>query len=185
MNLAALRALAAAGDRLRFVFFWSHLPRREGALGAECFSQWYPAPFELDGIGYPSAEHYMMAEKARLFGDQDSCRRILDAASPGAAKAAGRSVRDFSQDVWDRECARIVVRGNLAKFTQHPALGTYLAGTRARILAEASPTDRIWGIGLESTDPRAEDPRAWQGLNLLGFALMQVRQQLASGGESS
>lgn len=96
------------------------------------------------------------------------------------AKALGRQVRGFRESAWERERFAIVVRGNLAKSGQHPELREYLAGTRARVLAEASPTDRVWGIGLEASDSRAEDPRQWRGLNLLGFALMAVRDRLAA-----
>lgn len=180
MNVEELQQRVASGERQRFVFFWGHTPRRQGRVGQECFSQWYASSFEIAGIHYPSSEHYMMAEKARLFGDEDNRRRALEAGSPGAAKAAGREVRGFREDVWARHRFEIVVRGNLAKFTQNPALKAYLVGTRTRVLVEASPTDRIWGIGLEASDPRAENPLEWRGLNLLGFALMEVRATLSA-----
>ena len=177
-NLDELRALVASGKRQRFVFFWSHKPKRPDSLGAECFSQWYAAPFEEDGVRYPTSEHYMMAEKARLFGDHENRQRILCAGSPGAAKALGRRVRGFREDVWSKHRNRIVVAANLAKFSQNSDLGAYLTGTKARVLAEASPTDRIWGIGLAASDPKAENPLRWRGINLLGFALMGVRELL-------
>ncbi len=120
----------------------------------------------------------MMAEKARLFGDNENRQRILGAGSPGAAKAIGREVRGFRDEIWCQERFGIVVNANLAKFSQNPGLSTYLLGTRNRVLVEASPRDRIWGIGLDAKDPRAESPLQWKGLNLLGFALMGVREQL-------
>jgi len=120
----------------------------------------------------------MMWRKATLFGDHAAARRILDAPHPHAAKAIGGRVAGFDQQVWDQHRVPIVVAGNLAKFGQHPGLGGFLAGTGRRVLAEASPVDRIWGIGLAADDERVADPNAWQGLNLLGFALMQVRDEL-------
>lgn len=136
------------------------------------------AAFEIDGIRYPSAEHYMMAEKARLFGDDDALRRILVAASPGAAKALGRRVKNFVAAEWDAASFDAVARGNIAKFGQDEGLRAYLQNTGRRVLVEASPVDRIWGIGLAVDDPRAENPEQWRGSNLLGFALMKARDVL-------
>jgi ribA/ribD-fused uncharacterized protein len=176
--VADLRARVAAGERLKFVFFWGHQPGRHGVT-ATCFSQWYDARFEVDGQRYPTAEHFMMAEKATLFGDQDTRARILTAGNPGAAKALGRSVKGFDDAAWEAHRFGIVVRANEAKFGQTPALRDFLAQTGDRVLVEASPVDRIWGIGLTQEDARAQDPNQWLGLNLLGFALMQVRAGLA------
>jgi len=72
----------------------------------------------------------------------------------------------------------LIVAGNMAKFGQHPDLREFLLGTGDRVLVEASPRDRIWGIGLAAGDERATSPDDWLGLNLLGFALMEVRHQL-------
>jgi len=112
LDVDALARQVAAGWEPKYLFFWGHTPSRPDVVGGECLSQWYPSPFTLDGVAYATAEHFMMASKARLFGD---------------------------------------------------------------------PTDRIWGIGLAAHDDRARDPSAWNGLNLLGFALMKARAQLASG----
>ncbi len=120
----------------------------------------------------------MMAEKARLFGDSLACDRVLAAPTPGAAKAVGRQIVGFDERLWLAQRFRIVVDANLAKFTQHRALGDFLANTGDRVLVEASPVDPIWGIGLAANDPGATDPFAWNGLNLLGFALMEVRARL-------
>lgn len=180
-NLAALQALAADGARLHYLFFWGHRPQRNGGVGAGCLSQWWPAAFAVDGIPYATCEHYMMAAKARLFGDESIAEQILAAAGPEQAKALGRRVRAFDEPVWNAHRFDIVVAGNVAKFSQHPHLLGYLLGTAGRVLVEASPVDRIWGIGLPADDPRAADPTRWPGLNLLGFALMQVRTQLAAG----
>jgi len=178
-NLDDLKKLVASGTHPHYVFFWGHTPKRPGTLGAECFSQWFPSPFEDKGVRYPTAEHYMMAGKARLFDDEESEARILAAPSPSAAKAIGRKVRGFREEVWTRERFGIVVNANLAKFSSHPELRAYLAGTKDRVLVEASPRDRIWGIGMAASDSRAQNPLQWRGLNLLGFALMVVRQRLS------
>ena len=175
--LEDLRARHNAGEAFKYVYFWGH--QSEGReITAACFSQWYEAPFEIDGLRYPTAEHYMMAEKAALFGDADIRARVLEAPNPGTAKAMGRSVRGFDEALWRQHRFAIVVRANEAKFGQNPELGRYLAGTGSRILVEASPVDPVWGIGLARNDERAGDPNRWLGLNLLGFALMQVRGQL-------
>ncbi|MEO3764409.1 NADAR family protein [Streptomyces sp. B8F3] len=179
-SVAELRAAAGEGRRLKYLYFWGHRPRREGVVDAACLSQWWPVEFEVDGVGYATAEHWMMAAKARLFGDEAAVARILATSHPGAAKAEGRKVRGFDEAVWQEHRFAAVVRGNLAKFGQHPALGAYLRGTGSRVLVEASPVDRVWGIGLAATDDGAEDPGAWRGLNLLGFALMDVRATLAA-----
>lgn len=120
----------------------------------------------------------MTAEKARLFGDEAALERGLAKDDPAAAKAAGRGVLGFDEAMWRRHRFEVVVRGNQAKFTQHAALRAFLVGTGDRVLVEASPVDAIWGIGLAVDDPRAQDPARWLGLNLLGFALMQVRETL-------
>jgi len=162
----------------KFVFFWGHTPKRPGQIGKWCFSQWYQSPFTLDGIVYQTAEHYFMAEKARLFNDTDALARIIEAPNPGAAKRFGRQVVGFDESTWIEHRVEIAIHANRAKFTQNEELQTYLLNTKNRVLVEASPRDKIWGIGLAEDDQRAENPEQWQGLNLLGFALMKVRTEL-------
>lgn len=176
---AALIEAAQAGARLKYVFFWSHNRRRPSdAPGAEQFSQWAETPFEVDGVRYATAEHFMMAEKARLFGDETALRRILAAASPGAAKAIGREVLGFEPEAWEAAREDIVFRGNLAKAEQNAEVGAFLRATGDRVIVEASPRDAIWGAGLARDHADAERPEAWPGLNLLGFALMRARAAL-------
>lgn len=179
LSRAELEAAVARGERFDFFFFWGHRQRSDGRLGAACLSQWYPAEFELDGHRYASAEHFMMASKARLFGDEEAFQRILQAESPDAAKSFGRQVRGFDEPTWVEKRFELVVAGNVGKFGQNAALRQFLLETGRRVLVEASPVDRIWGIGLAKDDPGAERPSAWRGLNLLGFALMAARQKLA------
>jgi ribA/ribD-fused uncharacterized protein len=169
----------AAGRHIKFLFFWGHTPPAGGGIGPHVLSQWYQHPFTIEGVTYPSAEHYMMASKARLFGDEEHLALILDAPSPGAAKAHGRTVRGFDEAVWERHRLDIVVFGSVAKFSSDDELRSYLVGTGERVLVEASPNDRIWGIGMSRDDPSVEHPSQWRGQNLLGFALMQARARLA------
>ncbi|WP_394613642.1 NADAR family protein [Lentzea sp. JNUCC 0626] len=165
---------------MKYLFFWGHQPERDGGIGKGCLSQWWPCTFEADGETFTSAEHYMMWRKALLFDDADIARRVLAARTPAEAKSLGRQVAGFSDAAWVSARMEIVVAANLAKFGQDPALRTYLLGTGSRVLVEASPQDRVWGIGLVATDPRASDPSQWLGLNLLGEALMEVRSKLAA-----
>ncbi|WP_223789117.1 NADAR family protein [Marinicella meishanensis] len=166
------------GKRLKYVFFWGHRQTTDGTISKSCFSQWYPAPFTIEGADYPTAEHYMMAEKARLFGDQAMVKKICQAKSPGAAKNFGRQVQGFNEDTWNEHRFDIVCRANLAKFSQHPELKQFLLNTGTKVLIEASPFDRIWGIGMAADHANSHNPRLWKGLNLLGYALMTVRTQL-------
>jgi ribA/ribD-fused uncharacterized protein len=177
-DLDTLRARVGAGERFEYVFFWGHTPRADGSVGTECLSQWYPAPFEVGGLHYASAEHYMMWEKALLFADTEAQARVLMARSPAEAKKIGRAVRGFDEARWAARRSEAVVRGNVAKFEQHPDLRDVLLATEARVLVEASPRDRVWGIGLGVERGRAVGPEGWRGLNLLGFALMEARARL-------
>lgn len=169
-----------AGKRFKYVYFWGHRPPRGGGVSASCFSQWWPAPFVVDDVRFATAEHYMMWRKARLFGDDEVAAQVLTAVHPKQAKDFGRRVRGFDEETWVAHRYGIVAEGTAAKFAQHAELRQFLVGTGARVLVEASPVDRVWGIGLSADDPRAEKPRAWRGLNLLGFALADVRAQLGS-----
>ncbi|WP_422769003.1 NADAR family protein [Plantactinospora sp. WMMC1484] len=177
-TIADVVGLVAAGEKVKFLYFWGHQPQPGGSVGAGCLSQWWPAVFTVDERQFATAEHYMMWSKAMLFDDIDIAGQILAASHPHRAKTLGRQVRSFDPTVWETHRYAIVVAGNTAKFGQHPDLRSYLLGTGNRVLVEASPVDRIWGIGLAADDPRAGDPARWQGHNLLGFALMEARDQL-------
>jgi len=181
LNVAALLRKMAEGWQPEFLFFWGHKPKRHPGPGKHVFSQWWPAAFKIDGGRYPTAEHYMMAEKARLFGDRDMLERIRRAADPAEAKKLGRKVRGFDAERWEAVAFQRVVSGNLAKFGQNPSLKAYLLATGDKVLVETSPLDKIWGIGLAAGDPHASNPAEWQGQNLLGFALMAVRAELPRG----
>jgi ribA/ribD-fused uncharacterized protein len=177
-RLADLQTCDAAGEPLEILAFWGHRPEPDGSAGPGCLSQWWPSPFTVDGVHYATAEHWMMAGKARLFDDAEAVAAVLTATSPGAAKAVGRRVRGFDERRWRQARYDIVVAGNLAKFSQHPELAHFLRRTGAKVLVEASPYDRIWGIGLAPSHEDVPRPTRWRGLNLLGFALMDVRDRL-------
>ncbi|WP_255303613.1 NADAR family protein [Streptomyces sp. F-7] len=174
----ALIEAVRAGERVKYLHFWGHRPLPDGRIGASCLSQWWPSPFTVDGVEYATAEHWMMAAKARLFGDAEGERRVLAAGHPSEAKKAGRLVRGFDEEIWRRERFGIVVTGSEHKFAAHGGLRSFLLGTGDRVLVEASPVDRVWGIGLAVDDEAATDPARWRGPNLLGFALMEARRRL-------
>lgn len=178
LSLEQLRRRCADGEQLRYLYFWGHQPSRNGKITSSCLSQWFAASFTIDDVFYATAEHWMMASKARLFGDDEALRNILTAADPKTAKALGRKVRNFDEAVWGKNCRQLVTDGNLAKFSQNEPLRDFLLSTGDQVLVEASPYDRIWGIGLKATDEKAKHPATWEGQNLLGFALMDVRTQL-------
>lgn len=151
----------------KFVFFWGGP-----------FSQWYPSKFIIDGITFTHAEQYMMYKKAMLFSDAETAEEILKAKSPRDQKALGRKVKGFIKEEWENHCKRFVYDANKAKFTQDDKLYKVLMSTGDKELVEASPEDKIWGIGLHESDPRCLDKSQWQGTNWLGEAITKVREDL-------
>lgn len=147
-----------------------------------CLSQWGAAIFEHEGKRFTSSEQAFMHGKALLFGDTDSAARILAARTSWMARELGAAVRGFDEATWEKHRFEVAVKANLPKFSSIPSLGEFLLSTRDAILVEASPTDRVWGNGLDECDRHARDPRRWPGLNLLGFALMEVRKVLLPSG---
>ena len=168
----------AAGGRPKYLFFWGHQPQADGSIGQGCLSQWWPAEFTVDGVTYATAEHFMMRAKALLFGDNEIADRVPAASHPSEAKKLGRQVHGFDEQVWARHRFDLVVAGNVAKFGQNAGPRRFLTGTGDRVLVEASPRDRVWGIGMGAGNELAPSPEHWRGLNLLGFALMAARHQL-------
>ncbi len=150
-----------------FTFFWG---------GA--FSQWYPSPMEIDGVQYNCAEQYMMEQKAKLFGDEEMRQKIMTTDSPNKQKQFGKQVKGFDKDTWENVAKDIVKRANIAKFTQNPELMVAFEVSKGRELVEASPEDKIWGIGLHESDELAWNKETWQGTNWLGEAIMRVRDTL-------
>jgi ribA/ribD-fused uncharacterized protein len=162
----------------KYIFFWGHQPAKDGTITKTCFSQWWLSEFTVNGIQYKTAEHWMMAKKAELFSDEETLSKILNAKTPAEAKKLGREVKGYDDAKWLKKRLELVVEGNFYKFSQHKDLQEYLLSTNDRILVEASPVDAIWGVGLAADNPDINNPVNWKGLNLLGFALMEVRDKL-------
>lgn len=168
----------------KYVFFFGY----EGDYPEVCLQQWYPSPFtdpessdEKTGkpLSFHTSEQYMMYWKALLMGDDETSEKILSASGPGEAKALGRAVKDFDQEVWDENCDMVVERANLLKFGQDERLKGILLGTGERELVETSPNDKLWGIGFD-TEHALGNEASW-GENRLGKVLMRVREQLKGG----
>ena len=151
------------------VLFW-HPP--------SAFSQWTRSPFTKDLVEYNCAEQFMMASKACLFGDDTALSAILASNDPREQKRLGRRVRHFDHELWQSHRENIVLQGTLAKFSQNNEMRFALLQIGDRRLAEASPHDNLWGIGLSACDPRASSPDSWCGKNLLGQALENARELL-------
>lgn len=143
------------------------------------FSNWHPCSFEdEEGNEYNCSEQWMMAEKAKLFGDEETREEILFSKDPGKQKELGRKVKNFNSDVWTENAKKIVYNGCHLKFTQNPKLLKTLLDTEGTLLVEASPYDKIWGIGLGEDDPKIHDPKNWRGTNWLGEVLTDLRDNL-------
>ena len=141
-------------------------------------SNWYLSPFASDGLHFSSMEQYMMHRKALCFQDADAAQEILSTDSVGKIKALGRAVRNYDDLIWNGLRQIAVYQGLLEKFRQNEDLRAALLGTGDAVLAECAVRDRIWGIGLSMKDERRFQMEAWRGQNLLGFALMMVRENL-------
>ena len=161
--------ITSGEDDSKFVFFWKLNHKNEE------FSNWYPKEFVIEGITYKCVEQYMMAKKAILFGDIEIYQKIMASADPGECKDLGKLVSNFDPATWDSCKREIVFNANYAKFTQNPELMDKLKKTGDAILAEASPQDKIWGIGMTADDPDAKNPDHWNGQNILGDILMEIR----------
>ena len=150
----------------KYVFFWGGT-----------FSQWCPSEFTIDGVKYNCCEQYMMAKKALLFKDMDAYSEIMNTKGPKEQKAIGRRVKNFNKDKWEAVCREIVYEANYAKFTQNHIMKDELLLTGDREIVEASPEDKIWGIGMHESDPNILDKSKWKGTNWLGEAIMRVRDE--------
>src|SRR5262245_28364321 len=150
-----------------FTLFW-HGP----------FSQWHPSVFEVAGARFAYAEQFMMYSKALLFGDRATADKIMQAEGPREQKKLGREASGFDAKTWELFREGVVYTGSYAKFTQNPDLQEALLATRGTTLVEASPYDRVWGIGLGESNPGAHDRSQWQGLNLLCETLTRVREAI-------
>ena len=176
-SVDSIKRMVSTDPNVRFIYFWGHTPSVKG-ITETCLSQWYDVEFEIAEVKYNTAEQYMMAQKALLFDDKEVFAQIMLADNPRDYKALGRKIRNFDSNVWDVRKYDIVVEGNRAKFSQNDDLKEYLLSTGDAILVEASPYDRIWGIGLYPGQAAKGTVDQWRGLNFLGSALMEVRERL-------
>lgn len=142
-------------------------------------SNWYLSQFSVDEITFSSMEQYMMYKKAVCFQDYDTAGRILETEDVSQIKKLGRKVSNYDENSWNGVRQIVVYRGLLEKFGQNDELKKLLLETGDSVLAECAVKDRIWGIGLSMTDPDRMDRACWKGQNLLGYALMMVREDLA------
>lgn len=149
------------------------------------FSNWFRRNFQVKGITFNCMEQFIMYAKAMLFSDLETARKILAAVHPRDQKNLGRSVRNYDDSVWTARRERIALAGCTEKFRQNRDLAATLLGTGSTIIGEASPYDRVWGIGLAVNDPLILDQKNWRGQNLQGNVLMQVRSILADIGRCS
>lgn len=155
----------------KYVFFWSGI-----------YSNWYPSQFEVNGRTFSCAEQFFMFAKAMIFEDEETAEKIMATTNPKEQKKLGRRVKTFDEEEWTFWRYHAMCEACYNKFTQNPKLGRELLQTGDKILVEASPYDKVWGIGLGELDPNAEDESKWRGQNLLGQALMQVRDEIRSEG---
>lgn len=142
---------------------------------ASPFSQWHQSFFVVDGIEFNCAEQWMMYQKALLFKDEITAAEILKAKHPKQQKSLGRKVYPFIPAVWEKNSEQIVYDGNYHKFSQNLYLLEALKKTEGMTLVEASPFDKIWGIGLNEEDARSTSPEQWPGQNKLGKVLTKLR----------
>jgi ribA/ribD-fused uncharacterized protein len=173
-----LKKQFAESKPVEFLFFWGHKPSKDGTIIKTCMSQWWPVHFDEEGIVYKTAEHYMMVSKAKVFKDNEMIEKIVACETPKEAKAFGRQIANFDAAVWDQHKYQVVVKANVLKFSQNPELKQFLLSTGNTVIVEASPRDLIWGIGLGEHNPKSQNPNTWRGRNLLGFALMEARDEL-------
>ena len=153
----------------KFVFFW------EGP-----FSNWSPSTFTLSNNTFANSEQAFMWLKAEFFKDEETASKILLTSEPDKVKALGRQVKNYDDKAWTDVRFTMMLHACYAKFAQNDSLTSLLLATGNRTLVEASPYDKIWGIGLAENEPGIEDAANWKGLNLLGEVLMDVRRKLRS-----
>ena len=161
------------------LYFYGHTGR---SGPKKVLSNWYQCEFidPHDAQSYLTTEQYMMAKKAQLFKDDESYISIMNSSNPNDAKLLGRKVKNFNQDIWNKNAKNIVICGCYLKFTENESLKAFLLSTGNRHLVEASPYDKIWGIGISLLAAKSGKP--WNGTNWLGECLMKVRELIKNNG---
>ncbi len=177
-SVEQLRDTCSEGETRHYILFWKPEPSPDGQLTESCLGQWWKSDFWSVNHTCCCMEQFMMANKAELFGDEEIRKQILACTDPKTIKALGRKVQNFDEQIWNEVKYSIVLNGNFLKFTQNPQLREYLLSTEDRVLVEASPLDSIWGIRMGKTNEHVFNPLKWKGKNLLGFALMEVRDEI-------
>lgn len=152
-----------------FLLFWNEWP-----------SNWTHSPFTLNKIKYNCVEQFMMAKKAEFFNDTKTYNKIMKASHPREQKALGREVKNYNDNKWSSVRYQIVLEGTLAKYQQNESLKQKLLDTGDLIFVEASPSDTIWGIGMDENHPNATRPQNWKGKNLLGKCITETRSIIRS-----
>lgn len=150
-----------------------HRPDEENGY----LSNWYPSAFTVGGVAFFSMEQYMMYQKALCFHDKATAAQMLATDDVAKVKALGRRVSNYDESLWNGVRQIVVFEGLLAKFSQNESLQEKLKATGNATLAECAVKDRIWGIGLSMKNPMRLDKAKWNGQNLLGYALMMVRER--------
>ena len=151
----------------KYFFFWKHR-----------LSQWHIVNFNVDNYIYNCCEQFMMHRKALLMGDTFAAEIILGEKNPAQHQTLGRQIQNFNQELWDSYKYNIVLQGNRARFHQSPQCRELLLATGDKLIVEASPYDKVWGIGKGASDPDIMDETKWNGQNLLGKVLTQVREEI-------
>lgn len=142
------------------------------------FSNWYACKYESDGESYNCSEQQFIAAKAKLFNDLSALKVIMGTDDPSVQKRAGRLVENYNNDEWEKVRYQAMLEAVQAKFFQNKKLGKILLNTKNKTIVEASPIDTIWGVGIDASNPDILDETKWKGQNLLGKALMEVRDLL-------
>ena len=161
------------GNRVCDAVYFHKIDEPNGFL-----SNWYSSACEIEDKKFTSVEQYIMYRKAEIFGDTEIADRILSTDDPETQKALGRKVSGYSGYVWDGIRQMVVYRGLMAKFSQNEDLKELLLKTGDAYLVECAMRDKIWACGRSLYDERRKDASLWDGTNILGFALMEVRERL-------
>ena len=143
-------------------------------------SNWWVAPFVLDGMRFSSVEQYIMYKKCAWFGDKDAAQAVLATDDPAKQQAIARKAKGYHDAVWKGVRQAVAMRGLAEKFVQNPDLLKQLQATGNSYLVECAKSDRIWACGISLYDDARFDIENWRGTNILGFALMEVREMLAN-----
>ncbi|WP_093024289.1 NADAR family protein [Pustulibacterium marinum] len=163
-----------------FLLFEGKTTTHPTEVDERCLSRKYESSFKVNGIVYKTAEHWMMAQRARLFHEDKLAEAIIAADSIQKVQQLSREVNDKNEVIWKERRFDLAVEGNIHKFSQNPELKRFLLNTDEDVLVEANKNESVWGIGMGVENPKATEVFQWKGRNLLGFALMEVRDRLAA-----